>query len=437
MSALFGSVAAKLARCMPRMMLDVALKIIIRRRVSPRPPSRILSLKQVVVFGDGAPSGMYRIPSLLRLPDGTLFALCEERLERADSGSVRVVARSSSDGGSTWSALRIVASGAEIGLEMAGATVGNPCCVYDAVRDRIVLLVTVNDGSAHESAIWRGHARRRRVFVLFSSDGGLEWSSPSEITSAVSEDDWTWYATGPGRAVQTEGGRLVFPCNHVRTFGGLLGSRFELRSHTVLSDDGEHFRKGGASPAAETNESTVASVGGRLILNMRQVSGHGLRRLAASADGGESWQDEGHAEQLSDPLPAGCHACLLAVPGGVLYSGPAGKASALGLGGSVARFWREELYSLLRKKLSGRGHAKGSSAFWEGRHTLQLRFSPDGLDWAAPPLTIHAGPAAYSCAEALGGAASGVGVLFEAGESRPDETIRFCRVPPSWPCAEN
>ncbi|EOD38413.1 hypothetical protein EMIHUDRAFT_460460 [Emiliania huxleyi CCMP1516] len=228
---------------------------------------------------------------------------------------------------------------------------------------------------AHESAIWRGHARRRRVFVLFSSDGGLEWSSPSEITSAVSEDDWTW-------------------C-------GLLGSRFELRSHTVLSDDGEHFRKGGASPAAETNESTVAS------------------------------------EQLSDPLPAGCHACLLAVPGGVLYSGPAGKASALGLGGSVARFWREELYNLLRKKLSGRGHAKGSSAFWEGRHTLQLRFSPDGLDWAAPPLTIHAGPAAYSCAEALGGAASGVGVLFEAGESRPDETIRFCRVPPSWPCAEN
>jgi hypothetical protein len=171
MSALFGSVAAKLARCMPRMMLDVALKIIIRRRVSPRPPSRILSLKQVVVFGDGAPSGMYRIPSLLRLPDGTLFALCEERLERADSGSVRVVARSSSDGGSTWSALRIVASGAEIGLEMAGATVGNPCCVYDAVRDRIVLLVTVNDGSAHESAICasrreeitRDHARSREI----------------------------------------------------------------------------------------------------------------------------------------------------------------------------------------------------------------------------------------------------------------------------------
>ena len=49
----------------------------------------------------------------------------------------------------------------------------------------------------------------------------------------------------------------------MRTFGGLLGSRFELRSHTVLSDDGEHFRKGGASPAAETNESTVASVGER------------------------------------------------------------------------------------------------------------------------------------------------------------------------------
>ena len=47
----------------------------------------------------------------------------------------------------------------------------------------------------------------------------------------------------------------------MRTFGGLLGSRFELRSHTVLSDDGVHFRKGGASPAAETNESTVASVG--------------------------------------------------------------------------------------------------------------------------------------------------------------------------------
>lgn len=98
--------------------------------------------------------------------------------------------------------------------------------------------------------------------------------------------------------VQLPGGRLVFPCNHVSPTRGWLRTRYELRSHVVISDDGgDSFRLGGEGPA-ECNEAQVALVGGRLLLSMRDWSGRGRRRVAVSEDEGESWRDLGHAGGL-------------------------------------------------------------------------------------------------------------------------------------------
>jgi sialidase-1 len=83
-------------------------------------------LKQTEVFSAGEGGyKFYRIPSLIRAPDGRLLAFCEARKNGAwDHGDIDIALKESVDGGNTWSKLSIV-------LEHDDNTVGNPCPVVD------------------------------------------------------------------------------------------------------------------------------------------------------------------------------------------------------------------------------------------------------------------------------------------------------------------
>ena len=51
----------------------------------------------------------YRIPSLLVTKKGTLLAFCEGRKNSAsDTGDIDILSRRSTDGGKTWSAMKLV-----------------------------------------------------------------------------------------------------------------------------------------------------------------------------------------------------------------------------------------------------------------------------------------------------------------------------------------
>eukprot|EP00411_Alexandrium_monilatum_P059102 CAMPEP_0175520914 /NCGR_PEP_ID=MMETSP0096-20121207/16754_1 /TAXON_ID=311494 /ORGANISM="Alexandrium monilatum, Strain CCMP3105" /LENGTH=140 /DNA_ID=CAMNT_0016823345 /DNA_START=68 /DNA_END=487 /DNA_ORIENTATION=+ len=99
-------------------------------------------------------------------------------------------------------------------------------------------------------------------------------------------------------------------------------------------------------------------------------TGRCCRRVAVSRDGGASFDDLGHQEALPEPLPAGCQASVLAVPGGpLLFSCPADP------GGQ--------------------------------RCDLQVRGSWDeGQSWPTA-VRIHGSLAAYSCLELLRAAGGG------------------------------
>ncbi len=82
------------------------------------------------------------------------------------------------------------------------------------------MLSTWNLGTDHEKDIIAGTSKdTRRVFFLNSGDDGLNWSPAREITKEVKKDNWTWYATGPGRGLQISKGkfrgRFVIPSNHI------------------------------------------------------------------------------------------------------------------------------------------------------------------------------------------------------------------------------
>ncbi|HEY2838759.1 MAG TPA: sialidase family protein, partial [Pirellulales bacterium] len=151
----------------------------------------------------------FRIPSLIIAKDGTLLAFAEGRKNgRSDSGDIDLVLRRSKNNGRTWTPLEIV-------VDDRGNTVGNPCPVVDRSTGVICLLVTRNLGADDQKQIMAGSSTgSRTVLALNSSDNGVTWSKPVDITPTVKEPGWGWYATGPGVGIQLSSGRLLVPCDH-------------------------------------------------------------------------------------------------------------------------------------------------------------------------------------------------------------------------------
>src|SRR5688572_21245472 len=131
----------------------------------------------------------YRIPSLLVTPKGTLLAFAEGRKTgRSDAGHIDLVLKRSTDNGLTWSPLQVIASDAP-------NTVGNPCHVIDRDTGTIFLALTHNLGQDRERDIIAGTSKgTRKVLMMSSTDDGLTWTKPRDITPTTKKTDWTWYA---------------------------------------------------------------------------------------------------------------------------------------------------------------------------------------------------------------------------------------------------
>jgi len=309
------------------------------------------------------------------------------------------------------------------GADESGWTVGNPCAVIERTSDVIVLLATANRACDSEAAVLsRAGLDSRRCFLATSSDFGLTWTRGYEVTERVKQADWTWYATGPGGAIQLADGRLVFPCNHAQTTEDGFVRR---RSHVLLADppavslraaQGDtaaqlNLRIGGLC-APFTNECAVVELpGGDLLLNARDFSGRCIRWQARSYDSGVSWTPGSHVPTLCEPAMYGCHAGIVAcgTDGSLAFANPASTR----------------------------------------RERLGLRFSVDaGSTWTDPPLIVHEGPSAYCSLQTLqsngerhGEAAAAeeasidggpvVGILCECGDHSPYERIVFTMATPS------
>ena len=242
----------------------------------------------------------YRIPAIITTKDGSLLAFCEARKDnRGDSGNIDLIAKRSTDNGKTWSA-PIVA------WDAGDETAGNPCPVVDQKTGRIINIVCWNLATDHGRDLHAGTSKdTRRVFQTHSDDDGLTWSEPKEITSAVKDPSWWWYATGPGIGIQLEKGphkgRLVIPANH--TTKGYYGA------HTLYSDDGGETWSVSNTIKPTVNESQVVELSdGRLVMNMRSQGlaetarpRNGYRSIAFSTNGGESWTKPRFDKNLGDP----------------------------------------------------------------------------------------------------------------------------------------
>lgn len=336
-------------------------------------------LNYIYKSGDNGYS-CFRIPSLITTKKGTVLAFAEARRNSCgDAGDIDLVVKRSSDGGKTWGEMQMV-------WNDSTNTCGNPAPVIDQRTGRIVLLTTWNLGSDHEKQIIADTSKdTRRVFVLYSTDDGLSWSSAKEITTAVKKPEWSWYATGPGRGLQITKGkyknRMVVPANHIRK-----GTR-QNYSQVIISDDaGENWRLGGITKQDSVNESTVAELSdGRLLYNMRNASSKRVRQTAISEDGGESWSDLLADTTLIEPV---CEGNLIRYK----YKG---KREALVFSNPASRTAREKM-------------------------TARMSYD-DGKSWVSK--LIYPGPSAYSCLTVLKDGR--IACLYEAGLQKPYEGIAY------------
>lgn len=326
-----------------------------------------------------------RIPALVN-SRGVLVAFAEgRRNSSSDSGDIEIVSRRSTDGGCTWSPLKRIA-------DNGNDSVGNPAPVADPATGRIVLLTTRQSGKVSQADIQAGTvsaANGRRVYAQTSSDNGVTWTTPREITSTTKRTSWRWYATGPGHGIALTSGRLVVLANH--TGAGMLRG-----SHLLLSDDhGQTWRIGAVDDHTDgvinPDETTAAQLpDGRLYLNARDEGGTDptTRAFTYSLTNGSTFS------AAFRPMPA----LIAPVVKGTLLQDTGTSCKPL-------------LFSAPQDPAR--------------RQNLTVRRSADGGRTWRTQVIIAPGPAAYSDLAKLDRTTAGV--LYETGTTGPYERIQFQR----------
>jgi sialidase-1 len=314
----------------------------------------------------------YRIPGMVVTKQGTVLAYCEARKnDSSDWGEIEIHLRRSTDGGKSWLPAQHIAHHAE---RMEGnprkpkggeheQTVNNPVAIVNQESGAIEFLYCVNYASC---------------FSMRSTDDGLTWSKPSEITAAFEpfrkKYDWKVIATGPGHGLQIKSGRMVVP---IWLAYGAVGDHKPSASGTIYSDDqGQSWQAGDIAFPNEgdlgnPNETMIAELSdGRVMLIARSVSTANRKLISYSPDGATGWSLPVFHEQLWEPI---CMASVVShpsAPGTVIFSNPHSL----------------ELDKAGKEIPAGRGKRKN----------LSIKLSYDhGKTWPVNK-TLDAGPSAYS-----------------------------------------
>ncbi len=270
-----------------------------------------------------------RIPSLVVTKSGALLAFAEGRSSHSDQAQNKLLQRRSTDGGRTWSPLRVI-------LDDGERPINNPCAVVDERSGRVVLMVQSYPARLKEASgqIKTGYEGDEIVksYLLHSDDEGQTWSQPEDITRQVKRGEKvTTIASGPGIGIQLKtgphAGRLLIPFNE-----GPFG---QWNIYAVYSDDsGATWARGEVVPGGlipDGKGGTISTVNecqlveladGRVRFNARRWGGKAVRKTSLSDDGGQTWSPVEDVPDLVDP---GCMASILRVPGErprLLYCGP-------------------------------------------------------------------------------------------------------------------
>lgn len=269
------------------LLLPMLMASACKKEVKPVPDEPFFYSQRLYSPGDYG-SANWRIPALLCLDDGTLLAVNDKRKYNESDlpEDIDIVCRRSSDNGRTWSEPQTLVEGT--GYKHG---YGDPALVQCENGDVLCLFVGGN-------GLWAStESDPIRSYVCRSTDRGLTWGEPLEITSLL----WGSQAANPtcrdykssffgsGNALRLKQG----PHRGRIMVAAAMGRKNvnKLDNFVVYSDDNgltwtisdKAFTEGDEAKLMELADGTV-------LISVRRSGARGCNR---SADGGQTWGQQG------------------------------------------------------------------------------------------------------------------------------------------------
>ena len=368
-------------------------KIITDKGTLHIPGSEVKSLRTGVALRQQGQDGVHtsRIPGLATSKKGTLMAIYDARYESARDlqGHMDIALNRSFDGGRTWEPMQVVLDRKEWGgMPEKYNGVSDACIlVDDRTGDIYVAGLWMHglldaetgkwvEGLTADSTRWLHQWRAKgsqpgfgvketsQFLITKSSDDGLTWSEPINITSAKKKE-WWLFAPAPGQGITMTDGTLVFP-SQGRDENGTSFSNI-----TWSKDGGKTWKTSNPATKNTTECAVVELHNGSLMLNMRDNRNRGNeevngRSVFVTSDLGETWKEHPTSRKaLIEPT------CMASLHKHSYYDGEEKKSLLLFVnpastskrnnitlkvsydGGNT---WPEEKYILLDEH-SGRGYS--------------------------------------------------------------------------------
>ncbi len=269
----------------------------------------------------------YRIPGLITTNKGTLIAVYDNRYnnskdlqEDIDIGMSRSI-----DGGQTWQPMRVIMDMGEYGgrSQRLNGT-GDPCVLFDDKTNTIWVAALWMSGATEKDMLWWASKpgmkpeETGQFMVVKSTDDGLTWSKPINLTSQIKDPAWQLLLQGPGRGITMTDGTLVFPAQFKADLGtkALDGGQFTCHSTIVYSkDQGKTWHIGTGAKSNTTEAQVVQLADGSLMLNMRDDRNRADkgatngRAVATTTDLGKTWTT--HSTSNSALQESNCQASII------------------------------------------------------------------------------------------------------------------------------
>ena len=227
-------------------------------------------------------SANWRIPALICLDDGTLLAVNDKRKYNESDlpEDIDIVVRRSTDKGYTWSEPQTIIEGQGRGLGY-----GDPALVQCQKGD-VLCHFAGHNGYFQSSA-----ANPICIFQCRSTDRGQTWGDTVNLTSVVWDAESGYHgafvASGNGLRLKrgSYAGRLLFAAAVLRK-GQNVSDNFVIYS----DDNGQTWQRSQLAFNGGDEAKLIELANGNVLISVRRS---GARGYNVSADGGESWGQQG------------------------------------------------------------------------------------------------------------------------------------------------
>jgi sialidase-1 len=271
----------------------------------------------------------YRIPGLVATNRGTLIAVYDNRYSRSKDlqEDIDIGMSRSTNGGQTWEPMKVIMDMNEYGgrPEQLNGT-GDPCVLYDNCTNTLWVAALWMSGASADQMLWWASKPGMepevtgQFMLVKSTDDGVNWSQPVNITDQIKDPSWQLLLQGPGRGITMKNGTLVFPAQFKASTGekAIDGGEYTCHSTIVFSTDHGSTWHIGTGARSNTTEAQVVELSdGSLMLNMRDDRNRyekgpaNGRAVALTYDMGKTWTT--HPSSNSALPEPNCMASLISV----------------------------------------------------------------------------------------------------------------------------